>query len=62
MPLIDQNTEFQWPMSWHPVTNDDTNFLAVLGYRTDLAATVHFDSKFYGGRNNYQCTVFSNPI
>lgn len=63
LPLIAQfGDEFQYPRDWYAVTNDDTNYLALLGLRVDLTDVVHFDSKFYGGSNAYKRTSYSNPL
>lgn len=52
---------FQWPGSTYLSSNDDTNFLGVLGFKSEITDSITIEDEGYAGDNNYQRVSFSNP-
>jgi outer membrane receptor protein involved in Fe transport len=60
--LLQQDGKFyQWPTSVAYENDRDSNWLGILDFRAQLAPNVSFDSKFFGGFNDYYRTSYANP-
>ncbi|MDE2264443.1 MAG: TonB-dependent receptor [Alphaproteobacteria bacterium] len=60
--LIRQNGwSYQWPTDTYRSANADTNFLGIIGVKSQLASFITFEDDAYAGDNNYQRESFSNP-
>ncbi len=59
--LIAQDWSFQWPGNLYQSNNLDTNYLGIVGFKTQLADILTIEDEAYGGDNNYRRTSFSNP-
>ena len=59
--ILETQHDFQWPSSLYQSSNLDTNYLGIVGFKTQLAGFVSVEDEAYGGDNNYQRTSFSNP-
>ncbi len=63
VPLLQQNGGYyQWPKSWTYEFDTDTNWMAVVDYKAQLADDITLQNKVFGGYNNYQRTSYSNPL
>ena len=58
---ISQNFNFQWPASLYRSVNNDTNYLGVVGFKSEVTDWLHVEDEAYAGDNNYQRVSYSNP-
>ena len=59
--ILQQDWSFQWGPETYRSSNDDTNFLGVMGFKSDPTNWLHIEDEGYAGDNNYQRVSFSNP-
>jgi iron complex outermembrane recepter protein len=59
--IMDQQFDFQWPSNLYQSNNLDTNYLGIIGFKTEVAGIITVEDEAYGGDNNYNRTSFSNP-
>ena len=59
--IIKQDFGFQWPSNIYRSVNNDTNYLGIIGFKSDVTSWFHIEDEAYGGDNNYQRVSFSNP-
>lgn len=59
--ILANDFSFQWPGSTYYADNLDTNYLGIVGFRTQLLNFLTIENEGYGGDNNYRRTSFSNP-
>jgi outer membrane receptor protein involved in Fe transport len=59
--IIDQQWNFQWPTNLYKSDNTDTNYLGIVGFKTQIASVVTVEDEAYYGDNDYKRTSFSNP-
>jgi len=59
--IISQDFNFQWPSSLYRSVNNDTNYLGIVGIRSEVTNWLHVEDEAYAGDNNYQRVSFSNP-
>lgn len=62
-PLLQQHGGFfQWPLDWSYERDKDSSYLGILTFRVQVATNVVFDSRFFGGYNDYRRVSFDNPV
>jgi outer membrane receptor protein involved in Fe transport len=59
--IINQTWNFQWPTNLYKSDNTDTNYLAIVGFKTQAWDHVTIEDEAYYGDNDYKRTSFSNP-
>jgi iron complex outermembrane recepter protein len=59
--IINQNFSFQWPSNLYRSVNNDTNYLGIVGFKSEVTNWLHLEDEAYAGDNNYQRVSYSNP-
>ncbi|HWA30202.1 MAG TPA: TonB-dependent receptor [Rhizomicrobium sp.] len=52
---------YHWAPDTYRQTNDDENYLGIVGFTWNPTSNITVEDKAYGGNNNYQRVSFSNP-
>ena len=62
VPLLQANGGYwQWPRSVDYEDDSDQRIMGILDFSLPLASNITFDSKVFGGYNNYVRTSYANP-
>jgi outer membrane receptor protein involved in Fe transport len=59
--ILSNAWSYQWPTNLYKSSNDDVNFLGVLGFKSQIRDWLTVEDEGYAGDNNYQRVSFSNP-
>lgn len=59
--IMNQNWNFQWPSNLYRSVNNDTNYLGILGFKSEITDWLSVEDEGFAGDNNYQRVSFSNP-
>ncbi|SFS11864.1 Outer membrane receptor proteins, mostly Fe transport [Dyella sp. OK004] len=59
--LRQYGNSYQWPKNWTNSYMKDTNWMDVLGWKSQFADNIRFESKLFFGRNEYLRNSYSNP-
>jgi outer membrane receptor protein involved in Fe transport len=59
--IISQQFNFQWPTNLYRSVNNDTNYLGIVGVKSDVTSWLHVENEAYAGDNNYQRVSYHNP-
>ena len=59
--IIRQDFGFQWPSNLYRSVNNDTNYLGIVGVKSDVTNWLHVEDEAYAGDNNYQRVSYHNP-
>jgi iron complex outermembrane receptor protein len=62
VPLLQANGGFyQWPSSVAYENDKDSEYMAIIDVKFQLAKNINFDQKFFAADNNYVRTSYANP-
>ena len=59
--IINQQFNFQWPANLYRSVNNDTNYLGIVGFKSEVTNWLHVEDEAYAGDNNYQRVSYHNP-